>query len=61
MSANLCVESHLREAEERDYEVVIINDATAFRGEDACKAALTHYMFIARESITVEEALSRLN
>ncbi|MDA1215570.1 MAG: cysteine hydrolase [Chloroflexi bacterium] len=60
MSANLCVESHLRDAEERGYEVVIVNDATAAPGEDAYKAALTNYMFIAHESITAEEALSRL-
>lgn len=60
MSANLCVESHLRDAEERGYEVVTINDATAAAGEDAYKAALTNYMFIAHESITAEEALSRL-
>ena len=60
MSANLCVESHLRDAEERGYKVFIINDATAAPGEDAYKAALTNYMFIAHESITAEEALSRL-
>ena len=42
MSANLCVESHLRDAEERGYEVVIVNDATAAPGEDAYKAALTN-------------------
>jgi hypothetical protein len=46
---------------ERGYEVVISNDATAALGEAACKSALTNYMFIARESITAEEALSRLS
>ena len=60
MSANLCVESHLRDAEERGYEVIVINDATAAAGEDAYKAALTNYGFIAHESITAEEALRRL-
>lgn len=60
MSANLCVESHLRDAEERGYEVVVVNDATAGPGEDAYKAALTNYMFIAHESITAEEAVQRL-
>jgi nicotinamidase-related amidase len=60
MSANLCVESHLRDAEEKGYEVVVVNDATAAAGEDAYKAALTNYGFIAHESITSDEALSRL-
>ena len=60
MSANLCVESHLRDAEERGYEVQVINDATAAAGEDAYKAALTNYGFIAHESITTEQALERL-
>ena len=60
MSANLCVESHLRDAEERGYEVLAINDATAAPGEDAYKEALTNFMFIAHESITTEDALGRL-
>ena len=29
-------------------------------GEDAYKAAMTNYMFIAHESITTEDALQRL-
>lgn len=60
MSANLCVESHLRDAEEKGYEVIVINDATAAPGEDAYKAALTNYGFIAHESITAAEVLQRL-
>lgn len=60
MSANLCVESHLRDAEEKGYEVVVVNDATAAAGEDAYKAALTNYGFIAHESITSDDALRRL-
>ena len=60
MSANLCVESHLRDAEEKGYEVLVVNDATAAPGEDAYKAALTNYMFISHESITTEDALQRL-
>jgi nicotinamidase-related amidase len=60
MSANLCVESHLRDGEEKGYEVIIINDVTAAAGEDAYKAALTNYGFIAHESITEEEAIRRL-
>jgi len=60
MSANLCVESHLRDAEERGYEVLVINDATAAAGEDAYKAALTNFGFIAHESIAAQEARRRL-
>ena len=59
-SANLCVESHLRDAEEKGYEVLVVSDATAAAGEDAYKAAMTNYMFIAHESITTEDALQRL-
>lgn len=60
MSANLCVESHLRDAEERGYEVIVVNDATAAAGDDAYAAALTNFGFIAHESIDTEEALQRL-
>ena len=60
MSANLCVESHLRDAEERGYQVTVVNDATAAPGPDAYQAALTNYGFIAHESITASEALKRL-
>ena len=59
MSANLCVESHMRDAEERGYKVIVINDATAAPGDAAYEAALVNYGFIAHESITTEEALSR--
>ena len=59
MAANLCVESHLRDAEERGYKVIVINDATAAPGDAAYDAALVNYGFIAHESITAEEALSR--
>ena len=59
MSANLCVESHMRDAEEKGYQVIVINDATAAPGDEAYEAALVNYGFIAHESITAEEALSR--
>ena len=38
----------------------VSNDATGGLGPDAYKATLTNYAFIAHESITAEEALSRL-
>ena len=59
MSANLCVESHMRDAEEKGYKVIVINDATAAPGDAAYEAALVNFGFIAHESITAEEALSR--
>lgn len=59
MSANLCVESHMRDAEEKGYKVIVINDATAAPGDAAYDAALVNYGLIAHESITAEEALSR--
>ncbi len=60
MSANLCVESHLRDGEGRGYQVIVINDATAAAGEEAYKAALTNYGFIAHESITTAVPIKRL-
>lgn len=61
MSANLCVESHLRDAEERGYEVITVNDATAAISEDAYNGALLNYSLIAHESIPTEDALGRLS
>ena len=61
MSANLCVESHLRDAEEKGYEVITVNDATAAINEDAYNGALLNYTLIAHESITTEEATARLS
>ncbi len=61
MSANLCVESHLRDAEEKGYEVIMVNDATAAISEDAYNGALINYSLIAHESISSEEATGRLS
>lgn len=60
MSANLCVESHLRDAVENGFEVLAVTDATAAAGEDALDAALTNYNFIAHETATTEEVADRL-
>ena len=61
MSANLCVESHLRDGEEKGYHVVVINDATAAAGDPAYEAALVNYGLIAHESIKADEATKRLD
>ena len=60
MSANLCVESHLRDAEENGFEVVIVKDATTGAGPDATQAAMVNYGLIANEVATTEEVVARL-
>ena len=60
MSANLCVESHLRDAIEHGFDVIIVKDATTGAGPDATKAAHTNYGFIATEVVTTEEMVTRL-
>ena len=39
MSANLCMESHLRDAIENTFDVIAVKDATTGPGPDATKAA----------------------
>lgn len=60
MGANLCVESHLRDAVENGYEVLAVTDATAAPGRDALEAALTNFEFIAHETATTVEVVDRL-
>jgi nicotinamidase-related amidase len=63
MSANLCVESHLRELLERGFEVVVVADATAAAkvpGLDGMLAALVNYTMLASDVWTTESAVSRL-
>ncbi len=50
MSANLCVESHMRELIEQGFEVMVVTDATAAaitKHYDGYAAALTNYRMIA--------------
>ncbi|QAU11904.1 cysteine hydrolase [Halorubrum sp. BOL3-1] len=60
MSANLCVESHLRDAVENGFEVLTVTDATAVAGEEALQAALTNYGFIAHETAETDDVVERL-
>lgn len=64
MSANLCVESHLRGLLEQGFEVVVVKDATAAAISpelgDGYKAALTNFGFIANEVVTTDEIIARL-
>jgi len=64
MSANLCVESHLRELLEQGFEVAVVKDATAAakvpegNGYDA---ALTNFRFLANTVWSTEEAVALLS
>lgn len=59
MSANLCVESHLRELLEQGFEVAVVKDATAaakLPEGDGYLAALINFRFIANALWSTEEA-----
>ena len=63
MSANLCVESHLRDLLEQGFEVGVIADATAaakLPDLDGMQAALTNFRMLASETIDTEEAVHRI-
>jgi nicotinamidase-related amidase len=60
MSANLCVESHLRDAAENGFDVIVVKDATAGAGEEATHAAYVNYGFIASEVATSDEVVEAL-
>jgi nicotinamidase-related amidase len=59
MSANLCVESHLRGLLEEGFEVAVVKDATAAAqvpGLDGYAAALVNYRFLANTIWTTVQA-----
>jgi nicotinamidase-related amidase len=60
MAANLCVESHLRDAEENGFEVLVVKDATTGPGPEATQAAMVNYSLIANEVVTTDEITRRL-
>ena len=63
MSANLCVESHLRELLEQGFEVAVVRDATAaamLPEGDGYLAAITNFRYIANALWTTEEAVARM-
>ncbi len=60
MSANLCVEAHLRELIEQGFEVAVVKDATAgaqLPGGDFYQAALLNFRMIANAVQTTDEAV----
>jgi len=64
MSANLCVEAHMRELLEQGFEVTVIKDATAAAIHpelgDGYKTALTNFGFLASGVITTDEAVKTI-
>ncbi len=59
MSANLCVEAHLRELLEKGFEVTVVKDATAGARHpelgDGYKAALINFGYIANAVLSTDE------
>jgi nicotinamidase-related amidase len=63
MSANLCVESHLRELGEMGFEIAVVKDATAaavIPDGDGYAAAMTNFRFIASALWTTAEAVEKI-
>ena len=64
MSANLCVESHMRELVEAGFEVAVVKDATAaaiLPEGDGYLAALTNFRFIANAVWSTSQAVERFS
>ncbi|MCZ6668967.1 MAG: cysteine hydrolase [Gammaproteobacteria bacterium] len=60
MSANLCVEAHMRELLEQGFEVAVVKDATAgakFPEGDGYLAALINFRYMANAVWTTDEAV----
>ena len=63
MSANLCVEAHLRELTEQGFEVAVVKDATAGAqrpGGDFYEAAILNVRMIASAVLTTDQAVSAI-
>jgi nicotinamidase-related amidase len=62
MSANLCVEAHLRDLLEQGFEVTVVRDATAAAQHpelgDGYAAALVNFGFLASAVVTTAEAVA---
>jgi len=65
MSANLCVEAHLRGLLEDGFEVAVVKDATAAAQHpdlgDGYAAALINFGFLSNEVVTTDDAVVRLS
>ncbi len=64
MSANLCVESHMRELLERGFEVAVVKDATAGARHpdlgDGYQAALVNFGYMANAVLSTDEAVKAM-
>jgi nicotinamidase-related amidase len=64
MSANLCVEAHMREFIERGFEVAVVKDATAGARHpelgDGYKAALVNFGYIANAVLLTDEVVKAM-
>ena len=64
MSANLCLEGHMRELLEQGFEVAVASDATAAANHpelgDGYVAALTSFRFMANALLTTQEAVAAM-
>jgi nicotinamidase-related amidase len=63
MSANLCVEAHLRELLEQGFEVAVVKDATAgarVPEGDGYQAALVNFRYLANAVVTTDEAVAAI-
>jgi len=64
MSANLCVESHLRELLEQGFEVAVVKDATAgaqVPEGDGYEAALVNFRFLANAVVSTKAAVKAIS
>jgi nicotinamidase-related amidase len=65
MSANLCVEAHLRELLEQGFEVAVVKDATAGARHpelgDGYNSALVNFGYMANDVLSTEEAVTAMN
>ena len=64
MSANLCVEAHMRELLEQGFEVAVVKDATAGARHpelgDGYQAALINFGYMANAVMTTDEAVAAM-
>lgn len=63
MSANLCVEAHMRELLEQGFEVAVVTDATAAAkvpDGNGYASAMTNFRFMANTTWTTTEAIAAL-
>ncbi len=63
MSANLCVESHLRDLLEQGFEVAVVKDATAaamLPEGDGYQAAIVNFRYIANALWSTDEAVKQI-